>query len=61
MPFEARPTWVTGHPAIRGEVDGALAGASCFEIEGGHITRIFSIANPHKLGRMDAEAGLALF
>ncbi len=61
MPFEARPTWVNGHPAIRGEVDGALAGAICFEIEGGRITRIFSIANPHKLGRMDAEAGLALF
>jgi RNA polymerase sigma-70 factor (ECF subfamily) len=59
MPFEARPTWVNGHPAIRGEVDGALAGAICFEIEGGRITRIFSIANPHKLGRLDVEAELA--
>lgn len=58
LPFEARPTWVNGHPAIRGEVDGALAGAICFEVEGGRITRIFSIANPHKLGRLDAEASL---
>ncbi|GAA1752319.1 RNA polymerase sigma-70 factor [Agromyces humatus] len=53
VPFEARPTWVNGHPAIRGEVDGELAGAVCFEIEGGRITRIFSIANPNKLGRLD--------
>ncbi|GAA4474277.1 RNA polymerase sigma-70 factor [Rhodococcus olei] len=59
LPFEARPTWVNGHPAIRGEVDGALAGAISFEIEGGQITRIFSIANPYKLGRLDEEAQLA--
>ncbi|MFF2371290.1 RNA polymerase sigma-70 factor [Agromyces sp. NPDC058110] len=58
LPFEARPTWVNGHPAIRGEVDGSLAGAICFEVEGGFITRIFSIANPHKLGRLDEEASL---
>jgi len=59
LPFEARPTWVNGHPALRGEVDGSLAGAICFEIEGGRITRIFSIANPYKLGRLDEEAELA--
>ncbi|MRG60271.1 RNA polymerase sigma-70 factor [Agromyces sp. CFH 90414] len=58
LPFEARPTWVNGHPAIRGEVDGALAGAICFEVEGGRITRIFSIANPDKLGRLDEAAEL---
>ena len=57
-PFEARPTWVNGHPAIRGEIDGELAGAIAFEIEGGRITRIYSIANPHKLGRLDDEAEL---
>ena len=57
--FEARPTWVNGHPAIRGEVDGELAGAVCFEIEGGRITRIFSIANPNKLGRLDEATELA--
>jgi RNA polymerase sigma-70 factor (ECF subfamily) len=39
-------------------IGGALAGAICFEIEGGRITRIFSIANPHKLGRLDEEAEL---
>ena len=59
VPFEARPTWVNGHPAIRGEVDGALAGAVCFEIEGGRIKRIFSIANPNKLGRLDEATELA--
>ncbi|WP_022894362.1 RNA polymerase sigma-70 factor [Agromyces subbeticus] len=58
LPFEARPTWVNGHPAIRGEVDGELAGAICFEIEGDRITRIFSIANPNKLGRLDEAAQL---
>ena len=50
---------MNGQLAIRGEVDGALAGAICFEIEGGRITRIYSIANPYKLGRMDEEAELA--
>ncbi|UOQ90200.1 RNA polymerase sigma-70 factor [Agromyces endophyticus] len=59
LPFEARPTWVNGHPALRGEIDGSLAGAICFEIEDGRITRIFSIANPYKLGRLDEEAELA--
>lgn len=58
LPFEARPTWVNGAPAIRGEVGGALAGAICFTIDGGRITRIYSIANPHKLGRLDDEAEL---
>ena len=59
LPFQARPTWVNGHPAIRGEIDGALAGAISFEIEDGRITRIFSIANPYKLSRLDEEAELA--
>ncbi len=59
LPFQARPTWVNGHPAVRGEIDGALAGAISFEIEDGRITRIFSIANPYKLSRLDEEAELA--
>ncbi|WP_137876590.1 RNA polymerase sigma-70 factor [Rhodococcus sp. Q] len=59
LPFQAQPTWVNGHPAIRGEIDGALAGAISFEIEDGRITRIFSIANPYKLSRLDEEAELA--
>ena len=53
VPFEARPAWVNGAPAIRGEIDGVLAGAICFAIDGGRITRIYSIANPHKLQRLD--------
>lgn len=59
VPFEARPAWVNGAPAVRGEVDGALAGAICFAIDGGRITRIYSIANPHMLQRLDELAELA--
>lgn len=58
VPFEARPTWVNGRLAVRGEIGGALAGAICFDIEGGRITRIYSIANPHKLHRLDEESDL---
>lgn len=59
LPFEARQTWMNGSPAILGVVDGVLAGAICFAIDGGRITRIYSIANPHKLHRLDEEADLA--
>lgn len=58
VPFEARTMWVNGAPAIRGEIDGVLAGAICFAIDGGRITRIYSIANPHKLHRLDERSEL---
>ncbi|WP_157009016.1 RNA polymerase sigma-70 factor [Agromyces laixinhei] len=58
LPFEGKPTWVNGHPAVRGEIGGELAGTISFEIEGGRITRIFSVANPQKLGRLDVAAQL---
>lgn len=58
VPFSASAVWVNGRPGMRGEIGGSLAGAVSVEIEQGRITRIYSIANPAKLGRMDAESEL---
>ncbi len=57
--FVARPMWVNGEPGARAEVDGELAGAVSVVVEGGRITRIFSIANPDKLSRLDVVSLLA--
>ena len=56
--FQASPIWVNGGPGVRVEVDGALASIVSLTIEHGRITRIFAIANPDKLARIDAEAAL---
>ena len=55
----ASPSWVNGQPGIRVELDGELAGVVSLTVEGGRITRIYSIANPDKLGWLDAEAEVA--
>ncbi|KQM82590.1 RNA polymerase sigma-70 factor [Agromyces sp. Leaf222] len=55
----AAPAWLNGHPGIRVELDGQLAGVVSLTIEGGRITRIFSMANPDKLGWVGTEAELA--
>jgi RNA polymerase sigma-70 factor (ECF subfamily) len=55
----ATPAWVNGAPGARVEVDGKLAGTMSVTIENGRITRLFTVANPHKLGWLDAEAALA--
>ncbi len=55
----ATPAWVNGAPGARVEVDGALVGAMSVTVEHGRITRIYSVANPDKLARLDAEAELA--
>jgi len=52
----ATETWVNGQPGIRMELDGMLAAVVSLTVEHGRITRIYSIANPDKLGRVDAEA-----
>ena len=57
--FVATPAWVNGAPGARVEVDGELVGAISVTVEGGRITRIYSVANPDKLAWLDAEAGLA--
>lgn len=51
--------WVNGAPGARVEVDGKLAGVVSMTVEDGRITRIFSVANPEKLERLDAEASLS--
>ncbi|MFC8680563.1 RNA polymerase sigma-70 factor [Microbacterium ureisolvens] len=55
----ASSTWVNGQPGIRMELDGQLVGVVSLTVEGGRITQVYSIANPDKLGRVDAEAALA--
>jgi len=53
------PMWLNGAPAVRVEVDGKLFAAVGVTVEGGRITRIYSIVNPQKLGWLDAESVLA--
>jgi RNA polymerase sigma-70 factor (ECF subfamily) len=55
----ASAAWVNGQPGIRVELDGQLAGVISLTVEDGRITRIYSIANPDKLGWLDAEAEVA--
>jgi RNA polymerase sigma-70 factor (ECF subfamily) len=54
-----RPMWLNGGPAVRLDLDGELHGVVSLVIEDGRITRIFGIANPHKLARLDKEAELS--
>jgi len=55
----ATPAWVNGGPGARVEVDGAIVAALSFTIEHGRITRIFSVATPEKLERLDTESAIA--
>src|SRR6478736_3214456 len=55
----ATPTWINGLPSIRMELDGVLAGVVTLTVEDGRVTQIYSIANPDKLGWVDAEAVVA--
>ena len=50
--------WVNGAPGLRVEVDGELAAVLSVTVEDGLITRIYSVANPDKLARLDAEAAI---
>jgi RNA polymerase sigma-70 factor (ECF subfamily) len=49
--------WLNGAPAARFDFEGQVAAASLL-VENGRITRIYLVANPHKLTRLDAEAEL---
>lgn len=51
--------WLNGAPALRVDLDGEFVGAASLVIEGGRITRIFGIANPHKLARLGEETRLS--
>ena len=50
---------VPAQPILIAEVDGAIVAALSFTIEHGRITRIFSVANPEKLERLDTESAIA--
>ena len=56
--FEATTVWLNGAPAGRIEIDGQQAAVSLV-VENGRITRIYAIANPQKLTRLDEPAELA--
>ena len=55
----ASSTWVNGQPGVRMELDGVLVGVVSLTVVDGRITRVYSIANPEKLGRVDEEAVVA--
>ncbi|HMI88616.1 MAG TPA: RNA polymerase sigma-70 factor [Polyangiaceae bacterium] len=50
--FAATPAWLNGKPGVRIDIGGASAAVSLV-VEGGRITRIYSIGNPHKLGGLE--------
>ena len=54
----ARCVWLNGEPGGRIEIDGTTAAVS-FELENGRIARIYAIANPGKLTRLDETVELA--
>jgi RNA polymerase sigma-70 factor, ECF subfamily len=56
--FEATAVWLNGAPAGRLEIDGQVAAVSLV-VEHGRVTRIYAVANPRKLTRLDEPAELA--
>jgi RNA polymerase sigma-70 factor (ECF subfamily) len=56
--FETSTVWLNGAPAGRIEIDGQLAAVSLV-VENGRVTRIYAMANPRKLTRLDEPAELA--
>ena len=56
--FETTAIWLNGAPAGRVEVGGQLAAVSLV-VENGRVTRIYAMANPRKLTRLNEPAVLA--
>jgi len=56
--IETTTVWLNGAPAGRIQIDGQLAAVSLV-VENGRVTRIYAIANPQKLTRLEAPAELA--
>ena len=52
-------SWLNGAPALRIDPDGELDTAVSLTVDGGRITRIYAIRNPHKLAGLDRVAVLA--
>jgi RNA polymerase sigma-70 factor (TIGR02957 family) len=51
--------WLNGAPALRVDPDGEFATAVSLAVEGGRITRIYAMRNPHKLAGLDTVAVLS--
>ncbi|QJB34611.1 RNA polymerase sigma factor SigJ [Chitinophaga oryzae] len=54
----ATPVWLNGEPAGRVDIDGVTAAVS-FEVKDGRIVRIYAIANPRKLTRINEPVDLS--
>jgi RNA polymerase sigma-70 factor (TIGR02957 family) len=52
-------TWLNGAPALRIDPAGEFDTAVSLTVEGGRITRIYAIRNPHKLARVDELVALS--
>ncbi|MET0734780.1 MAG: RNA polymerase sigma-70 factor [Microbacterium sp.] len=55
----ATRTRVNGQAAVRMELNGQLVGIASVTVEHGRVTRVYSIANPDKLSRLDLENALS--
>jgi RNA polymerase sigma-70 factor (TIGR02957 family) len=56
--IETSAVWLNGEPAGRIEIDGQVAAISLV-VEDGRVTRIYGVANPRKLTRLDEVAELS--
>jgi RNA polymerase sigma-70 factor (ECF subfamily) len=57
--FVASAAWINGQRGIRLDLDGQLVGVTCIAVQNGQVARIYSIANPDKLSRLDVAAVLS--
>ena len=55
--LEVKAIWLNGSPGVRIDIGGEVAAVS-LSVENDRITRIFVIANPHKLSRLGGLAAL---
>jgi RNA polymerase sigma-70 factor (TIGR02957 family) len=55
LDFTTEPARVNGDPAVRLELEGELNTVMSLVIEGGRISAIYAVRNPHKLARVDRE------
>jgi RNA polymerase sigma-70 factor (ECF subfamily) len=56
--FEAAAVWLNGSPAIRIDAGPAFSAAVSVAVEDGRISRIYIVANPHKLSHLDEVSAL---
>ena len=56
---ELSTLWVNGAPAVRVDLEGELIFAVSLVVDGDRITRMYGMANPHKLTRLSVETPLS--